>query len=113
MPFVLRNESGKIYRASVRSLVGGEVLPHSHPEVVEFLIEHHQDPKQVEDALAELRNTDNEMARAIEDLIMVLLKKNLIKMSDLPRPVQDRMALRTKLRVRVEEAYEKASRGSE
>ena len=111
MPYVLRNESGKINRASVRALAGGELLPHHHPEVVEFLKSHNQDPKAVESALADLRHSDGEMSRAVEDLIMVLLKKNVIKMTDLPHQVQDRMAARTKLRLRIEEAYEKASRG--
>lgn len=109
MPFVVRDDHGKISRISVRSLANGETLPHHHPDVIEFLKAHNQDPKTVEEALAELRTTDAEMTRAIEDLIMVLLKKNVIKMSDLPRAVQDRMALRVKLRVKIEEVYEKAS----
>lgn len=110
MPYVLRDKNGKIERASVRALAGGELLPHHHPEVVAYLKSRNQNPKEVEDAMEELRRTDGEMSRAIEDLIMVLLKKNVIKLSDMPRPVQDRMALRTKLRLRIEEAYEKASK---
>lgn len=110
MPFVSRDENGKIQRVSVRSLAGGEVLPHHHPEIVAFLKDRNQDPKDVEDALSELRNSDGDMARAIEDIVTVLLKKNVIKMTDLPRPVQDRKALRVKLRVKIEETYDKASR---
>ena len=49
------------------------------------------------------------MARAVEDIIMVLLKKNILKLSDLPKPVQDRMALRVKLRVLIQDIYEQAS----
>jgi len=109
MPHILRDETGKIHRASARSLVGGELLPHSHPDVVGFLKAHGQDPKQIEDALAELRRTDNEMARAVEDVIMVLLKKNVIKLSDMPKAVQDRMQLRVKLRVLIQDVYDQAS----
>ena len=109
MPYIIRDEAGKIHRASARSLVGGELVPHSNPDVVEFLKQHGQDPKQVEDALSELRRTDNEMARAVEDVIMVLLKKNVLKMSDLPKPVQDRMQLRVKLRVLIQDVYDQAS----
>jgi hypothetical protein len=109
MPFVLRDTSGKITKVSVRALAGGETLPHHHPDVMEFLKTHQQEPKDVEDALAELRSSDGEMSRAIEDLIMVLLKKNIIRMSDMPRPVQDRMATRVKLRARIEDVYERAS----
>ncbi len=110
MPYITRDESGKIVRVSVRALPSGEMLPHRHPDVIDFLKSHQQEPEQVADALAELKVTDGEMARAIEDLITVLLKKNIIKMSELPRMVQDRMAYRVRLRVKIEDAYEKASR---
>ena len=109
MPYILRDETGKIQRASARALVGGELVPHSHPEVVEFLKARGQNPKQVEEALGELRRTDNEMARAVEDVIMVLLKKNVLKLSELPKAVQDRMQVRVKLRVIIQDIYDQAS----
>lgn len=109
MPYVLRDESGKIVRASARTLHGGELLPHSHPDVIAFLQARGQDPKNVEDALGELRKTDGEMARAVEDVIMVLLKKNILKLTDMPKAVQDRMALRVKLRMLIQDAYDQAS----
>src|ERR1700733_11695824 len=109
MPYILRDETGKIQRASARALVGGELVPHSHPEVVEFLKARGQNPKQVEEALGELRRTDNEMARAAEDVIMVLLKKNVLKLSELPKAVQDRMQVRVKLRVIIQDIYDQAS----
>lgn len=109
MPYITRDASGKVNKASARLLVGGDIVPHNHPEVVEFLRKRGQDPVQVEIALAELRRTDGEMARAVEDIIMVLLKKNLFKMSDLPKPVQDRMSFRVKQRVLIQDIYEQAS----
>jgi hypothetical protein len=109
MPYILRDEHGKITKASARSLHGAELVPHNHPDVVEFLRTHGQDAKQVEDALSDLRRTDGEMSRAVEDVIMVLLKKNILKMTDLPKAVQDRMQLRVKLRVLIQEIYDQAS----
>jgi lipopolysaccharide biosynthesis regulator YciM len=109
MPYILRNESGKIFKASARTLVGAELLPHNHPDVLEFLKLRGQDPQQVEIALGELRRTDGEMARAVEDVIMVLLKKNLFKMSDLPKPVQDRMSFRVRQRVLIQDIYDQAT----
>ena len=109
MPYILRDDSGKIIRASARSLHGGELVPHSNPEVIEFLKSRGQDPHVVEEALGELRKTDGEMARAVEDVIMVLLKKNVLKMTDLPKAVQDRMALRVKLRFTIQDIYDQAS----
>jgi hypothetical protein len=109
MPYIVRDSAGKIARASAVAIHGTEVLPHSHPEVVEFLKTHGQDPQKVEETLDELRRTDNEMARAVEDIIMVLLKKNILKLTDLPKAVQDRMALRVKLRMTIQDIYNQAS----
>lgn len=109
MPYIVRDEHGKVIKASARSIHGADLVPHNHPEVVEFLKSRGQDPKQVEESLNELRRTDAEMSRAVEDVIMVLLKKNVIKMSDMPKAVQDRMALRVKLRITIQEVYDQAS----
>ena len=109
MPYIQRDATGKIIKASARTLVGGELVPHNNSEVIDFLKQRGQDPAQVETALGELRRTDNEMARAVEDIIMVLLKKNLFKMTDLPKPVQDRMAFRVRQRVLIQDIYDQAS----
>ena len=108
MPYVYRTD-GKISKISTRTLIGGEALPHNHPEVIDFLKHHGQDPAQVEQALNELSRTDGEMARAIEDVVIVLMKKNLFKMTDLPKPVQDRMSNRIKQRVMIQDIYDQAS----
>jgi hypothetical protein len=109
MPYIVRDAQNHIIKASARAIVGAETLPHGHPDVQEFLRLHGQNPDQIDEALNELRRTDGEMSRAVEDIIMVLMKKNLVKMSDLPKPVQDRMALRVKLRVFIQEVYDQAS----
>ncbi len=109
MPYIQRNEKGKIVKASVRALVGGEVLPHNHPEIIEFLRQRGQDPQHVETALVELRRTDGEMARAVEDVILVLLKKNIVKMTDLPKEVQERMSFRVRQRVLIQDVYDQAT----
>lgn len=109
MPFVLRDPDGKVSRVSARALHGGEVLPYDHRDLQEFLKNNGQDPKKIEDALSELRRTDMEMSRAVEDVVMALLKKNVLKLTDLPKAVQERMALRVKLRVMIQEVYDQAS----
>ena len=109
MPYIVRDEHGKIIKASARAIHGADLVPHNHAEVVDFLKHHGQDPKQVEEALNELRRTDAEMSRAIEDVIMALLKKNVLKMTDMPKAVQDRMALRVRLRMMIQEVYDQAS----
>ncbi len=109
MPYILRDREGKIYRASARALHGGEMVPYNHPELVEFVKNKGQDPQKIDESLTELRRTDADMSRAVEDVIMALLKKNVLKMTDLPKPVQERMALRVKLRVMIQEIYDQAS----
>ena len=57
------------------------------------------DPK--EQARADLAATDKEMARIAEDLINVMLTKDLITESDIPQSAHDKMARRAKLRSRL------------
>ncbi len=109
MPYVFRDASGKIVRATVQAVHGAEMLPYNHPDIVDFLKNNGQDYKKIEEALDELRNTDRDMARAIEDVVMVLFKKNILRMSDLPKAVQEKMARRVSLRVMIKEILDKAS----
>jgi hypothetical protein len=110
MPFALRDPAtGIILKATAREVPGTEFLPHNHPDIVAFLQQRGVDPKQIDDALGELKRTDLDMSRAVEDIVTVLLKKNIIKISDLPKAVQDRIALRTKMRALIAESYDRAS----
>ncbi len=109
MPYIIRNSEGNISRVSMRPIPGVEVLPHGHPDLEAFLKKNGQDPAKVQSALAELRQSDADMSRAIEDVVMALLKKNVLKMTDLPPPVQDRMSNRAKLRVLIQDTYDQAS----
>lgn len=110
MPFVFRDaESGVIVKAIIRQIPGAEYVPHSHPELLAFMQSRGVDVAQIDEALGELRRTDLDMSRAVEDVITALLKKNILKMSDLPKPVQDRIALRTRMRVLIAESYDRAS----
>lgn len=109
MPYIVKDSSGKITRATVQALHGAEMVPYDHPDLIAFLERNGQSIQKIEETLAELRRTDGEMARAVEDVVMALLKKNVLKMSDLPKPVQDRMAMRVKLRMSIQEAFDQAS----
>jgi hypothetical protein len=52
-------------------------------------------------AKAELAESDSDMARIVEDLINVMLTKDLITESDIPAPARDKMDRRAKLRARL------------
>ena len=109
MPYILRDPSGKVIRASARAIHTAEIVPYDHPDLVAFMQKNGQDPQEVATAFAELRRTDADMSRAVEDVVMALLRKGVLKMNDLPKAVQDKMALRVRLRVTIQEAYDKAS----
>ncbi len=111
MPYILREPDGRIYRVTARMIPGAETLPPDHPDVISFLENRGVTPDGVRSAFAELKRTDNEMSRAVEDVITALLKKNILKMSDLPKAVQDRIAYRVRMRLQIQEAYDRASHG--
>jgi hypothetical protein len=109
MPYIIRDSSGKITRATVLAIHGAEMVPYDHPDLLAFLQVNGEDPAKIDKALTELRNTDAAMSRAVEDVIMALLKKNLLKMTDLPKPLQDRMAFRVNMRMQIQETLDNAS----
>ncbi len=113
MPYIIRDSSGNVTRASVQAIHGSEGVPYEHPDLIAFLEKNGQNPQDVENALEELRRTDAAMSRAVEDVVMALLKKNILKMNDLPAPLQDRMSLRVKLRCTIQESLNKATNESE
>ncbi|HVY13499.1 MAG TPA: hypothetical protein VHB73_08060 [Alphaproteobacteria bacterium] len=109
MPYVVYNENKQVTKVSARSLPGAVVLPHDHADILKFLEAKKISPVLITDAIGELRRTDNEMSRAVEDIITALLKKNILKMTDLPKAVQDRIAHRVKMRIQIQDTYDRAS----
>ena len=105
----IRDENGKILRASAKQIHGAEMVPYDYQELRAFLSNNGQNPQQIDEALSELRRTDAEMSRAVEDVVMALLKKGVLKLGDLPKPVQERMALRVKMRMLIQDTYDQAS----
>lgn len=109
MPYVFRDNDGKIIRVTTRQTHGAELVAYDNPELAAFVNNNGQDQKQLEEAFSELRRTDYEMSRAVEDVIVALLRKNILKLTDLPKEVQDRMAWRTKMRMAIQKVYDDAS----
>lgn len=94
MPYVTRNEQGAITSVSeYQTAFESEQLPYGHPEVRAYMEEN--PPGDVHGAL---NKSDTEMARIIEDLIDVLVSKNIINFTDLPLPAQRKLVGRQKLR---------------
>lgn len=95
MLFVLRNASGNIISLHREPVTGGEPLPGDHPEVLAFL---HMDG-----SAAGFGSLDANLVRVLEDLIDVLINRNVIRITDLPPEAQHKLLERKRFREHVRE----------
>lgn len=95
MPYISRDENGKIDalldKAQDPKL---EFLPINHPEVLLFISQSgFSDPAKIA-----LSASDHEAVRVIEDLINVLVEKQIILHTDLPKVARQKLQFRNQLR---------------
>ncbi|WP_148714750.1 hypothetical protein [Chitinolyticbacter meiyuanensis] len=94
MPYVQRGLGGEITALYAQPHPGAEeFVPHASPDVLAFL-------GQAEDR-ALFGELDIEFVRVIEDLIDVLIQKNVFKLTDLPPQAQAKLLARQRLRKRL------------
>ena len=101
MPYVKRDSSGRI--TGVFDLpetgVSEQVMP-DDPDLTRFLGEHGQSsPDAAREALAE---SDMKMIRLVDDLIDLLIDKNLIRFTDLPTAAREKYLQRQVARKRLQ-----------
>ena len=95
MPYVIRDDSHQIIGLSAEPVgTTPELLPDDHPDILAYQ-KTRQGSKSAQEELVE---TDLAMARIVEDLIDVLISKNIINFTDLPLPAQRKLTGRQKLR---------------
>ncbi len=82
MRHVLRDSSGKIVSLHLEQVEGSEPLPTSHPDVQAFL---EADEAQTFAAM------DAGLVRVLEDLIDVLIQRNILRVTDLPPEAQAKL----------------------
>lgn len=91
MLYVTRDGNGRISELHSMSVGDNqEALPADHPEVLQFL---HERWRQ-----SELNQLDRDFVRAIEDLIELLIKREVIMFTDLPAKVQEKLLRRKEVR---------------
>lgn len=96
MPFVKRDSSGAIIALySDQTTDAHEHLPAHDEEVLSFLLSGEADE---EGAKSYLSYTDSDVTRIIEDVVDLLIKKNLIMLTELPLAAQQKLNLRKRLR---------------
>lgn len=88
MPYVQRDPAGKILALTSEPGASGEILPAEHPEVLQFLS---QTPSGSSELNLAFLMEDLKMIRAIEDVIDLLISKNVIIFSELPVAVQQKI----------------------
>ena len=94
MPYIQRDDRGNITALLQKPAAGADYLPASHPDVVAFL----SDGQDHDSHLSALAESDAEIARVTEDLIYLLIAKNVILFTELPEAVQGKLLAREKLR---------------
>jgi hypothetical protein len=98
MAYILRNEQGAIIAASSSTQVdkSWQFIENKDPEYIAFI---EAELKQH----AAFRESDIQLARVLEDLIEILIERNLIQFTDFPSAAQkrlnDRQSMRSKNRL--------------
>jgi len=106
MPYVVRQADGSISAILKEATAdSGEYLPESHPDIAEFLgadtvMAGGYNKGEANLRLA-LQDSDADIARVTEDLVHLLVKKNVILFTELPEIVQEKLISREKLRTKL------------
>ncbi|MBS1154692.1 MAG: hypothetical protein H6R07_616 [Proteobacteria bacterium] len=91
MPYVRRSTTGQISALfQTPETETQEFLPATAPEIAAFL------GKSSEERL--FSKSDEDLIRVLEDLIDVLISKNVFRLTDLPAPAQEKLLSRKRLR---------------
>jgi len=106
MPYVVRRSDGGISAILKEATTEAEeFLPVNHPDITEFIGADTTMESSVYKAEASVRlalqDSDAEIARVTEDLVHLLVKKNVILFTELPDIVQEKLISREKLRTKL------------
>ncbi len=95
MPYIARDPSGRISGVFDQpSETAREQCPANDAELQQFL----GVGQETANALDALVDTDIEMVRVVEDLIMLLIEKRVIMPTELPKAAQEKLARRNNMR---------------
>jgi hypothetical protein len=97
MPYVTRDQTGRVIAISEAGAPGAENLTTSHPDLLDFLFRGEGD-----EAARRMLLSDLALLRGLEDLIEVLVSKRVLSWTDLPLPVQDKLLTRRALRAEMQ-----------
>jgi hypothetical protein len=92
MPYVRRDDAGRIDSLHRSAQPGCELLPDDHPDVQAFVGNGGKD---------DFSRLDADFVRVIEDVIDTLIVKNVINITELPEQAQAKLFARKSFRERV------------
>ena len=94
MFYVQRDAQGQLIRVEAAAYAEAtETLPADHHEIQAWYAN-----EAVENSLKQLKQSDFEMIRVLDDLIQVLTQKGVIRVTDLPPAAQAKLMDRTQAR---------------
>ncbi len=100
MPYISRDPSGRITGVFGQpSETAQQQCPANDPELLQFL----GVGQEQANAMDALVDSDIEMVRVVEDLIMLLIEKRVIMLTELPKAAQRKLARRHKMRSNIAE----------
>lgn len=91
MPYVKRDAAGHIVATRLEAAEDYEPLPCGAPELVDYM-------RKLGLEQNSLEQSDMRLVRVLEDLIDLLIARDLIRFTDLPRPAQEKLLERRSLR---------------
>ncbi|MCF6253160.1 MAG: hypothetical protein L3J38_00220 [Thiomicrorhabdus sp.] len=95
MIYVERNTEGQIINVELTSNVHRKEISVDDPELIEFI---KNSPNCEELTNTILHRLDLDMVRVIEDLFDIMIERDLIRFTDLPLPVQEKLMFKRKIR---------------
>jgi hypothetical protein len=90
-PYVTRDKQGQITSVSLQPDQGASEVATGSPELLDFM-------RKVALEHGTLLESDMHLVRVLEDLIDLLIARDLIRFTDLPLPAQDKLMERRSMR---------------
>lgn len=91
MPYVTRDEQGRIATVSLEPIDGSVDVPDGSPELIDFMGRMGMEQ-------GTLLQSDLRLVRVLEDLIDLLIDRDVIRFTDLPLPAQEKLMERRSMR---------------
>lgn len=91
MPYIRRDTQGRIVAVELEADAGLEEIPAGSAELADFV-------RRMGAEASSLEQSDMRLVRVLEDLIELLIARDLIRFTDLPQPAQEKLLERRNMR---------------